>query len=238
MPPIRLAHIARRSAALAAVYFCRNRCKMNLAEARSKHPRSRIPVLIGALTLLAHLATASQKATPTSPLSLLVGLHAKLAGIALGEDSFRQVQVLYGTAQETRSGDAGYSRAEICYRGAGAHASARLAFISGPVDISSLVITEVELSAHVDEPELQGCARSTAVTPDMPILDGLKLGMPDTEIRKLLGPPTTESTNGWYYRIEKRVTYRQQPADIVGWISIDFSSGISTKMRIGRTFTT
>lgn len=135
------------------------------------------------------LATLAVSAAPADPPSLL--------GITLTRTSFSQVGVALGHATLTRAGE----DVQACYTAARAGDRTVVVFTSGAMGGFGLEVGAFALHARApDRPGMAGCTRSSRVRSDVVTSTGLRLGMSEAAVVKLLGSPAERSPGRLVYR--------------------------------------
>jgi hypothetical protein len=125
------------------------------------------------------------------------GAPPSLLGITLTRTSFTQVGSALGHAAITRAG----GDVRICYAASRAGDRTVVVFTSGAMSGFGLEVGAFELHARAPEGMgLGSCSRSTRVRADLVTSSGLRLGLPEAAVVKLLGAPTERSAGRLVYR--------------------------------------
>lgn len=121
-------------------------------------------------------------------------------GITLGHANLDTVQKRLGQAKVWGDGDAGLAETKACYVSRGADpvvlVFASNAEMAGPPENDVTDVRIVRSAAYRDRSK---CGRLALSAKEVRADDGLKLGLDQEIVRKILGPPTGTAGSEWDY---------------------------------------
>jgi hypothetical protein len=130
----------------------------------------------------------------------------EIAGVALGDNQFKELAKKFGKADEITRGDAASGRHQVCYESLDVSPTVHLIFEFG----------EVEANFYLFEggkswSDSKACLKSKSITKNLKTRSGLQLGLDRSKVEAILGPPDAVRENRIFYsRITRRRTTQKE----------------------------
>jgi hypothetical protein len=200
--------------------------------------------MIVALLLWSFCARATYAATDASRKTRTGLAHPNssdltLLGIALGRANLASVRKTLGPAKVWSSGDAAASEGKVCYFTQEPQqviiVFASNTEMAGPPENN---VTEIQVIRSKQYANLSKCRPITATSAEVSTQSGLKLGLSEQDVRRILGTPARATDVKWDYlkRFDERIPGPHGSEHLVVslWVTLRFDSGSVQSLSIGR----
>jgi hypothetical protein len=130
----------------------------------------------------------------------------EIAGVALGDNQFKELAKKFGKADEITRGDAASGRHQVCYESLEGSPTVRLIFEFGEVEANFYL-----LEGGKSWSDSKACLKSKSITKNLKTRSGLRLGLNRSKVEAILGPPDAVRDDRIYYsRITRRRTTKKE----------------------------
>jgi hypothetical protein len=131
----------------------------------------------------------------------------EIAGVALGDNQFKELAKKFGKADEITRGDAASGRNQVCYESLEGSPTVRLIFEFGEGEAANFYLFEGGKSWNGSK----SCLKSKLITKNLETRSGLRLGLNRPKVEAILGPPdAVRGDRIIYSRITRRRTTQKE----------------------------